>query len=194
MNVKELMGDDRRMPVDVQRTIQDILRDNQDSLKEPDEKTLNAMVSSVRSLCEGIPYVLINEIQEKLKTPVPQYISAACWLLCMLIRSHLHANALIEYKMTPSVLRVIMDKIRLRYSQALIEPGTAAGIIAAQSFSEPLTQYMLDAHHRSASGGTSKSGMTKAKEVLGAKDVSKLDSPSMLITVLNEYESNKAKV
>lgn len=194
MNVKELMGDERRMPVDVMRTITDILRDNQESLKTPDAKTLAQMVASVKALTEGIPYVLINEIQERLKTPVPEYISAACQLLCMLIRSHLHPNALVELQMTPEVLKVIMDKIRLRYSQALIEPGTAAGIIAAQSFSEPLTQYMLDAHHRSASGGTSKSGMTSAKEVLGAKAVEKLSAPSMLIPVLAEYETSKAKV
>lgn len=194
MNVKELLGDERRMPVDVQRTVNDMLRDNQESLATVDEKTLRSMVQSVTALTECIPYVVINEIQERLKTPVPEYISHACWLLCMLIRSHLHPNALVEYKITPNVLRVIMDKIRLRYSQALIEPGTAAGIIAAQSFSEPLTQYMLDAHHRSASGGTSKSGMTRAKEVLGAKPVHKLDAPSMFIPVLPEYESNKAKV
>jgi DNA-directed RNA polymerase beta' subunit len=194
INVKELMSDERRMPVDVARTIQDIVRDNQDSLKEPTAEVLKSMVATVTALCEGIPYVLINEIQEKRKTEVPEYIKAASWLLTMLIRTHLHPNALIELKMTPNVLKVIVDKIRLRYSQALIEPGTAAGIIAAQSFSEPLTQYMLDAHHRSASGGTSKSGMTRAKEVLGAKDVAKLDAPSMLIPVLSEFESNKARV
>lgn len=194
MNIKELMSDERRMPVDVERTINDILRDNVDSLKSPDDKTLKDMVATVRALCDGIPYVLINEIQERLNTPIPEYIRCASWLLTMLIRSHLHPNAIVDKKITPQVLKIIIDKIRLRYSQALIEPGTAAGIIAAQSFSEPLTQYMLDAHHRSASGGTSKSGMTKAKEVLGAKDVSKLESPSMLIPVLPEYAENKAKV
>lgn len=194
MNVKELMSDERRMPVEVERTINDITRDNQDSLKEPDEKTLVQLVNTVNAFCEGIPYVLINEIQEKRKTKIPDQILAASWLLTMLIRSHLHPNALIAQKMTPGVLQIIINKIRLRYAQALIEPGTAAGIIAAQSFSEPLTQYMLDAHHRSASGGTSKGGMTRAKEVLGVKDVSKLDSPSMLIPVLPEYAGNKAKV
>lgn len=194
MNVKELMSDERRMPVDIERIINDACRDNIESLVQPDEKTLSEMVVHVQGLCEAIPYVLINEIQERLKTPVPEYIQHACWLLTMLTMSYLHPNALHERKMTPHVLTIITDKIRLKYAQALIEPGTAAGIIAAQSFSEPLTQYMLDAHHRSASGGTSKTGMTRAKEVLGAKVVAKLVSPSMLIPVLPEYASDRAKV
>ncbi len=194
MNVKELMGDERRMPVDVERVINDILRDNQDSLAEPTTETLAAMVATVTALTEGIPYVLINEIQERNKTPVPEYIRAACQLLVMLIRSHLHPNALVAAKMTPGVLGLIIDKIRLRYSQALIDAGTAVGIIAAQSFSEPLTQYMLDAHHRSASGGTSKLTMIKAKEVLSARETSRLVNPTMLIPVAPEYRENKAKV
>jgi DNA-directed RNA polymerase II subunit RPB1 len=53
---------------------------------------------------------------------------------------------------------------------------------------------MLDAHHRSASGGTSKSAMTRAKEVLGAKEVSKLDSPSMLLPIVASRASNRARV
>ncbi len=125
---------------------------------------------------------------------LPEPIKNAAWLLTMLIRSYLHPAALKDAKMTPAVLRLITDKIRLRFAQALVEPGTAVGIIAAQSYSEPLTQYMLDAHHRSASGGTSKSGMTGAREVLGAKPVAKLAAPTMLIPVLPEYSGDKARV
>jgi len=92
------------------------------------------------------------------------------------------------------MLTRIIDKIRITYERALIDPGTAIGIIAAQSFSEPLTQYVLDAHHRSATGGTSKNGMTRAKEIMGAKDVHKLKSPSMLIPVHSSIAENKSRV
>jgi DNA-directed RNA polymerase beta' subunit len=194
INIKELMSDERRMPVDVDRVVNDIVHEYNDMLKTPTDDVLAQMVATVDSLCEGIPYVLINEIQEKRKMKIPEHIRQASWLLTVLIRSYLHPNALADMKMTPEVLKIITNKIRLRYSQALIEPGTAVGIIAAQSFSEPLTQYMLDAHHRSASGGTSKSGMTKAKEVLGARDTDKLENPSMLIPVLPEIAENKGRV
>lgn len=194
MNVKELISDERRMPVDVERVASDILHANRAILKEPDEATLAAMVAQVDNFCAVLPYVLINEIQEKRKSAVPEVIQAASWLMTMLVRSTLHPKALSDRKVTKDILGIILDKIKLKYSQALVEPGTAVGIIAAQSFSEPLTQYVLDAHHRSASGGTSKSGVTNTKEVLGAKDVSKLVGPEMLIPVLPEFASNKAKV
>lgn len=194
MNIKEMISDRRRMPVDVARVIKDICREFSDALAEPSAETLSSMVQTVEHLCTGIPYVLINEIQERLKSDIPDYIKAACWLLTMLIRSYLHPGALVAAKITPKILDLIIAKIRVVYARALVEPGTAVGIIAAMSFSEPLTQYMLDAHHRSASGGTSKSTVVKTKEILGARDTSKLVNPSMLIPVLPEFATSEAKV
>jgi DNA-directed RNA polymerase beta' subunit len=88
---------------------------------------------------------------------------------------------------------MILDKVRIVYCNALIDYGTAVGIIAAQSFSAPLTQYMLDAHHRTTTGGTSTGGVVKCKEVLGAKPTSKLSAPSMLVSLMPEFHANKAK-
>jgi len=194
MNVKELITDERHVPVNVGRIVGDVLREYKDSLVTPDKKTLDSMVNVVNDICGKIPYLAINEIQEKLGSAIPEYIKTAVWLLTMLIRSHLHPNALVNSKITPDILFIIIDKIRLRYSQALVDPGTAVGIIAAQSFSGPLTQYMLDAHHRSASGGTSTGVTMKLSEVLGAKPVSSLKNPTILIPIIKEYENNKVKV
>ncbi len=194
MNVKEMMSDERRMPVDVERTVTDILRGNPESSRVPTGEEIIQMTETIKIFCEAIPYVLINEIQEKRKSKIPEHIMKAAWLMTMLVKTHLHPNAFVTNRITPGLLKLIIDKIRLRYSQSLIEAGTAVGIIAAQSFSEPLTQYMLDAHHRSASGGTSKSTVIKTKEVLAARDVEKLISPSMLIPILPEFSGSKAKV
>jgi DNA-directed RNA polymerase beta' subunit len=194
MNVKELMTDDRGVAVNVERTVQDAVRDNQEYLKEPDDEALKEMVNMVTNFCNNLPYVFMNEIQERKKVPLPDFLRSAAWLMQMLVRTHLHPNALIKLKMITPVLQIILDKIRLRYSQAIIEPGTAVGIIAAQSFSEPLTQYMLDAHHRSASGGTSNNVIGQVTDILSVKSVDSLVNPSMLIPVLPEYESNRAKV
>ena len=194
INTNELMNDERRMPVNVDRIINDTLSEYSDISKTPDDKQVLAMVETVNNLCVGIPYVLINEIQERLKTPVPEQILAATRLLTMLIRSHLYAKNLIKLAITPDILDIIADKIRLKYARALISPGTAVGIIAAQSFSAPLTQYMLDAHHRSAAGGTSTDTLVRVKEVLGARDVHNLAAPSMIIPVISAYAHNKAKV
>lgn len=204
-NVKELMSDERKMPVDVDRIIKDIIRAHlttdskavKSNPKVANPKDLNAMVDDVTNLCDGIPYVILNAFQAAANTEVPKHIAAATWLLTMLIRSYLHPNALVALMnigFNSVHLGLCIDKIRLRFAQALIEPGTAVGIIAAQSFSEPLTQYMLDAHHRSVSGGTSKSPMVTAKEILGARPVDRLANPGMLIPVLPEYAESKSKV
>lgn len=193
-NIKELFSDDKQVPVNVGRIVNDLIVTHSEILKEPTANELKELVDIVNNLINNIPYVAINEIQERLQTPIPQYIDTSTWLLKMQIRTHLHPNQLLKLKMNKQILNIICDKIRLRYSQALVEPGTAVGVIAAQSFSEPLTQYMLDAHHRSATGGTSKSSMVNAKEILGAKEVDSLTAPSMFIQLLPEFAGNKAKI
>jgi len=193
MNTNERMSDVRFMPVNVERVILDTLREYEDVNREkPTPEQLKAMYMRIKEVCNKLPYILLNKKQEDSGAPVPDYMKRAVWLLTMLCRSHLNIAAM--SLMTPAILEIIIDKIKIVLLHALIDPGTAAGIIAAQSFSGPLTQYMLDAHHRSAAGGTSKSGMSKAKEVLAARDVDKLDSPSMTLYVLPEYENNHGKV
>jgi DNA-directed RNA polymerase II subunit RPB1 len=194
MSVKDLMSDVRKMPVDIERMIVDITREFNEELKEPTIPILKEMVNTINEFCEDFGYLLVNKTCQKLRAPLFDYIRSAVWLMQMLIRSYLNPAAMLKAKLTPVLLGLIIDKICLRYSQALVEPGTAVGIIAAQSFSEPLTQYMLDAHHRSASGGTSKSGMVRTKEVLGARDVSLLINPSMLVIMKPEFSTSEDRV
>jgi DNA-directed RNA polymerase beta' subunit len=68
------------------------------------------------------------------------------------------------------------------------------GIITAQSISEPMTQYVLDSHHRTGASGTKTDFLVRMKEILGAKDTSKMKSPSMILFVKEEYKDNKFKI
>lgn len=182
-----------KLAVDVQRVVNDILTEYEDMLGAV-ETPLKSLVDAVADFCTCIKYIPINSIQEGLRTHVPEFITKSTWLVRMLIRTHLHPNMLAKTRLTMPILEIIMLKIKTKYLQALIAPGTVAGILAAQSFSAPMTQYMLDAHKYSALGGTRKSGITKGKEILGAKPVSKLSSPSMFIRVLPEFEGEKSRV
>ena len=196
MNIKESISDERRMPLSVDKIITDITKEHASGLGQepPTPEELEKMVGHIEALCASIPYVLVNAVQEEQGTPIPEYIRRAAWLLTMMIRVSLHPRKLEAIKMTLPLLKIITDRIRSKYALALIDPGTPVGIIAAQSFSEPLTQYMLDAHHRSATGGTSKQGMIRTKEVLSAKPVDMLSSPSMLLSILPACAHDKAKV
>lgn len=192
-NFKEACTDSKMMPFNVQRIITDITTANTER-SELSDSDLSEAVSYTTRMIENMPYLLMNEIQERAQSEIPKHMYVATKLCKMLIRSYLHPNALVELRLNLSLVTQIIDTIRIRYRQALIEPGTAVGTIAAQSFSEPFTQYMLDAHHRSATGGTSKNSMVLSKEILGAKSVDKLVGSSMLITVAEHLRSDKVRV
>ena len=136
-------------------------------------------INKIINLCNNLPYTLINEIQERRQSPIHLHKKAATFLLCLSIRSELNPKILVQ--LTNNQLDYIIEDIRLRYGKSLIEYGTAVGILAAQAISEPLTQYMLDSHHRSVGGGTNKSGLVRVNEIYGAKDVSVEQSSVMTL-------------
>ena len=188
-----VVTDRRQMPINVGRLLRDARIAAGDAAGvAPDAKTLVGMQGEVDALCRRLPYVLINEIQERRGTPIPPHLRAAVGLLEMLVRLELGGPALLG--LAPETLGYILAEVRLRFAGALVDYGTAAGILAAQAVSEPLTQYMLDSHHRSVGGGTNKSGIVRPAEIFGAKPVEAEQAPEMLLRVLPELEEDRAEV
>lgn len=143
---------------------------------------LAGRVARVADLCRSLPYVLSSPAQERARAPLPPRLAAAAFLVCALVRAELTPRALAG--LSDARLAFVADSLRLRYSLALIEYGSAAGIIAAQAISEPMTQYMLDSHHRSVAGGTNKAGLVRVSEIYGARPVSEEQSSAMLLRLL----------
>jgi len=189
------LSDSKLMPVNVQRVVSDTLirqNINQEPYETENIDELIEKHNMVLDLIERVPYVLLNEEQERLRKNVPEHFAAATTLMKILIRAELCSRNIFELKVAS--LQFIIDNIRLQYSRALVDYGTSPGILATQAISQPLTQYMLDSHHRSVSGGTNKSGLVRVKEVFGARPVESEQSPEMLIRVLPEFEHDRAKV
>ena len=141
-----------------------------------ESKALDARIARVDDLCDRLPYTLINEIQERRRTPVPAHLRAATWLLTVLVRAELPPAVLA--RLTDAQLTYVIDAVRQRYARSLVDYGSAVGILAAQSISEPLTQYMLDSHHRSVGGGSG-SGINRVGEIYGARGVAEEQSAAM---------------
>ena len=194
------MSFSRQMPVNVAQVVRDVLLRAEAAgaaPAAPDAAALAAMSQRVADFCGRVPYFLINEIQEARRhepgrPPVPERVAAATGLFQMLLRAELAGPVLA--RLTPDQLGFVLDTVRLQYAEALVDYGTAAGILAAQAVSEFFTQYMLDSHHRSVGGGTNKSGIVRPAEIFGAKAVKDELSSEMLLRVLPEFEHDRALV
>ena len=185
----------RHVPVDVEQMVNDIIVKkmlNGDKITSKSSKELTRMYNMVQSACKNMPYVLINEIQEQLQSKIPEYIECAVFITQMLIRTELCGLKLL--KLNEDDLVYIIDTIRLYYASSLIDYGVSIGILAAQSISEPMTQYMLDSHHRSTGESTTRAGILKPKEILGAKSKKSEMSPEMMLRVLPQYENDRVEV
>lgn len=181
--LNEFMSDERELPVDIHSVIHNYLMASPgNQVTKEDVGVLKEMVNTVADFCELIGYLFTNKRQQELRRAIPAWFSGPAWLIGMNIRSHLSATKMAEYKLTPELLKKILLNVEHKILSALINPGTPIGILAAQMFSSPLTQYLLDAHHRSASGGTT-DATTRSKEVLGAKPTSSMKAPQMSLPI-----------
>lgn len=199
----ETLSDEKQVPVDIDRVIKNHLLSagidiyNIDiDVKSLDEKRIAEiaeMVYKVKKFCDGMVYVITNRAKETNNGYIPETYRKAVWMFSVYSRTVLCAKKFL-HKMTNDILDSVLSFIRYKYATAAIAYGTTVGIIAAQAFSAPLTQYMLDAHHRAVSGGTSKKVMDEVKDVLAARDTEKMSNPQMYLQVLDEYSSSEAKV
>lgn len=174
-NLKSVFTTMITVPVNVKRIINNVFKKN---------KVLNtpltlSKINKIKSLCDNIPYTLLNDIQESKQSKIPIHKKMACSLLVMYIRSELTPKILEQ--LSDEQVSFIVNVIRQKYANSMIEYGTAVGILAAQSISQPLTQYMLDSHHRSVGTGTTKSGVVRINEIYSMFDVNKEQTPAMLI-------------
>lgn len=200
-NFRKQMPTDILVPVNVARIVSGVFIAAGDSEKGDETaereakpvqaKALRARIERVEDLCSRTAYLLINEIQERLQTPIPAYLKASTFVLNMLLRSELSPKVLA--RMSDDQLTYVIQSVRTRYSMSLIAYGSAVGILAAQAISEPLTQYMLDSHHRSVAGGTNKAGLVRVSEIYGARPVEDEQSPSMLLPIKPEFATDVAK-
>jgi DNA-directed RNA polymerase II subunit RPB1 len=173
------------MPVNIRRIVEGVFIAAKGVAPPPlTADGIAARIERVWDLCARVPYTLLNEIQERRRAPVPPHKASASMLLCMLIRAELNPQVLA--RLSDVQLGFVIEAVRQRYSLSLIDYGTAVGILAAQSISEPLTQYMLDSHHRSVAGGTNKSGLVRVSEIYGARAVSEEQSSAMMLPLRPE--------
>jgi DNA-directed RNA polymerase beta' subunit len=190
---QDLFEDKRNMPVNINRIINDTYNDFKDKIKDPSLDP-NESIEKVKGLCNSIPYLYYNEIYERKRGYIPEYIIKAVLLMQILIRSLLCTANLAKNNISNQMLEIIIDKIKITFKESLVPYGLAVGVIAGECISEPMTQYVLDSKHRAGGGGTKTNTIERAKEIFNVSGTAKMKNPSMLIIIPENYEEDKIKV
>lgn len=190
-----VLQDSLRMPVNIARIINNVMYlDGAKIEKTKDKLDPLKAINLVKEYCDSIGYVYMNYIQRKAKAPIPIHIENAVILLKILIRSYLCTSELIKNNINNILLELILERITHKISCSFIQYGTSVGVIAAQSISEPMTQYLLDAKHRT---GLQKKGINvidRFDEILRNKPTKDMISPTMILIPVDAYINDKFKV
>lgn len=172
------------LPVNVKRIVDNIYITFQLAEDSPVSPGLADRIAIVKKLCDDLPYVLINEIQKRRQSAIPEYLRMSTKLLAMSVRAELCPKRIAP--ISNQHMEIICTEILHKYSSALVDYGSAVGILAVQSISQPITQYMLDSHHRSVAGGTSSASINRVAEIYGSVKVEDEQTPMMLLPIRQE--------
>jgi DNA-directed RNA polymerase beta' subunit len=182
-----IYGNKFKSPINMIRIINDVILLYKDNSELDPVKA----ISSINNLLDNIVKLAFNE---RIKIELPAYWKSSTKLMNIYIRSHLNIANLTRLGISNIMLNIIINMIKQDYSNALIDYGTAVGVISAQSLCEPMTQYVIDAHHRAGGASTKTDHMTKIAEIFGARPTAKLSNPSMFIKIPEKIESDKLQV
>lgn len=154
-----------------------------------DEREAAKNYKTLLEFCENLHKIHFNNTYNG---QYGELYKASVWVYTVLIRSELVPSVL--KMMTEQQLKVILDKIIIVMKRSLIDSGTAVGILASQFICEPLTQGMLSSSHKSASGGSTRSGLIRFDEIYKLKKIEDELSSSMHIPVNVETEADARKI
>jgi DNA-directed RNA polymerase beta' subunit len=145
------------------------------------------VINKVSELCEELQYLFVNVYNTDLIDPLMKHnFKNATALMEILIRSQLAIKKIVnEYKLSMEHIDYIINTIKQKYIEAIVNPGEMVGPIAAQSVSEPSTQLTLNTFHSTGIGSKSNTitGIPRIKEILTV--TKNIKSPSSMIYLKN---------
>jgi DNA-directed RNA polymerase II subunit RPB1 len=137
---------------------------------EPDSKDTKSLESKLKMLddfCDNIHYCRVNPVQRKKNTKLPEPITCIFTMLRIMLRSNITPDYIAAR--SKEQLKIIFAYIEYSVIKSFFSPGDPIGIVMGQSETAPLTQFLIDAHHNSASGGTPKDKINYQTDLLSGK-------------------------
>ncbi|CAK0820611.1 unnamed protein product [Prorocentrum cordatum] len=94
---------------------------------------------------------------------------------------------------TRAQLDIFVDRCTSKYIQAMLMPGEAVGVVAAQSIGEPATQMTLKTFHFAGVASMNVTlGVPRIKEILNA--TKKVSTPIITCVLQDEYREESARI
>jgi len=162
-------------PVNLTRLIQNAQKEFKTDMRGKSDLHPVTIIDTVRECCKDLVVIkggdgLSREAQDN-----------ATLLFTILVRSVFASKRVLkEYRLDSDAFNFIIGEIKIKFHQALVQPGESVGSLAAQSIGEPATQMTLNTFHYA--GVSSKNvtlGVPRLRELI---DVAKnIKTPSLTI-------------
>ena len=171
------MSDMVYVPVNINSIVHDVIQASNKKVASGSELRVDLplMRKMVKEFVDNLGYVYQNRSMRSQQGYLPEYMKSGTFLLSMIIRTELTTDNL--EKIDIEALKYLFDKLYHEIVICMVNPGLCAGILAAQSFGEPLVQWMLDSLH--GGSGDAKASLTRGKSVLSARE-----SPNEMRTMI----------
>lgn len=182
-NIKNKMFDSsKKLPINPKRTLEDAVFNNKQYAQKGQYVPDVVKLQAIKDRCiRDTLFIYYNAHCKEAGMEVSEIVNKATTLMHQCIRVHWALKKLIDMQVTPPILDLAANKLCFMLAKSLVDYGMPIGIVAAQCISEPMTQYVLDSHHRTGASGTKTDFLGRMKEILGAKPTSKMKAPSMVI-------------
>lgn len=162
-------------------------------LEPADDFNLDDLMKSIKlvsTILKEISNVFFNSSYDGV---VPDTFKAATKMFRIVFLSLFNSREFIKRKISHKSVEMMIYKMIVYYKRALIDPGTAIGVISAQSISQPNTQGALDSKNKSGLSDTNKS-LKAFQEITAATPPERMQVPCMTLRVRKVHETDQLYV
>lgn len=160
-----------------------------DDKHQATEKELNTMIELMNDWIEHVHYTRYNPVMRKNKKNMMTALKTSFNSIRIAARYFLNPRFL--ETCTIHNLKLILNIIEIKIIECSYTPGKNIGTVIGQTLTAPFTQYLIDAHHAQATGGTSKDGLKYFKSIMSLKDIDKIPQKRMYIYLKQKYEEDR---
>lgn len=156
------------------------------------DKEMISMISLLEDWIANVHYIRFNPINRQKKRKMLRSLEVAFNSVRIATRFFLNPKFL--ETCSPDNLQLILKTIEAKILECSYPAGKNIGTIIGQTLTAPFTQYLIDAHHAAATGGTSKEGLKYFKSIISLRKLKNIPQKRMYIYVKEKYETDKALV